>query len=125
MGNSMRRTKIVATLGPASSSPEMIARLIESGVNVFRLNFSHGNHEAHGEVYHRVRAAAVETKSIVAVMADLSGPKIRTTALEGGGPITLANGSELRIRGGEAIGGPGPGVSPDAEMFPPPKTRDR
>jgi pyruvate kinase len=125
MGHSMRRTKIVATLGPASNSPEMIARLIESGVNVFRLNFSHGNHEGHAEVYHRVRAAAAEAGCIVAVMADLSGPKIRTTALEGGGPITLANGSELRIRGGEGIGGPGLVFTPYAELVRSAKPGDR
>ena len=54
----MRRTKIVATIGPASHSPEMLAQLIESGVDVFRLNFSHGTHDAHAEVYTRVRAAS-------------------------------------------------------------------
>ncbi|MBA3640083.1 MAG: pyruvate kinase [Acidobacteria bacterium] len=112
----MRRTKIVATLGPASSSPEMIERLIDSGVSVFRLNFSHGNHEAHAEVYHRVRAAAATARSIVAVMQDLSGPKIRTTALAGGTPITLADGSELRIRGGEDTGGPGLVFTPYTEL---------
>src|SRR5687768_2554626 len=112
----MRRTKIVATLGPASSSPEMLARLIDSGVDVFRLNFSHGTREAHAEVYHRVRAAAATAGRIVAVMQDLSGPKIRTTTLEGGGPITLADGSELRIRGGEEAGRPGLVFTPYAEL---------
>ena len=63
----MRRTKIVATLGPASNSAEMLAQLIESGVNVFRLNFSHGTHDGHAEVYHRVRAAAAQAGRIVAV----------------------------------------------------------
>ena len=104
VGNRMRRTKIVATLGPASNSPEMLTQLIESGVDVFRLNFSHGTREAHAEVYHRVRAAAANAGRIVAIMQDLSGPKIRTTTLEGGTPITLAEGSQLRIRGGEGIG---------------------
>ncbi|MDQ3488450.1 MAG: pyruvate kinase [Acidobacteriota bacterium] len=112
----MRRTKIVATLGPASSSPEMLDRLIEGGVNVFRLNFSHGNHDAHAEVYHRVRAAAAKAGSVVAIMQDLSGPKIRTTALVGGTPITLLDGSELRIRGGEDTGGPGLVFTPYAEL---------
>lgn len=112
----MRRTKIVATLGPASNSPEMIERLIDSGVSVFRLNFSHGSHEAHAEVYHRVRAAAAKARSIVALMQDLSGPKIRTTALAGGTPITLVDGSELRIRGGEDTGGPGLVFTPYTEL---------
>jgi pyruvate kinase len=112
----MRRTKIVATLGPASNSPETLCQLIESGVDVFRLNFSHGTHEAHAEVYHRVRAAASKAGRIVAVMQDLSGPKIRTTALEGGTPLTLTDGSELRIRGGEDIGRPGLVFTPYAEL---------
>lgn len=112
----MRRTKIVATLGPASNSPEMLALLIESGVNVFRLNFSHGTHAAHAEVYHRVRAAAARAGCIIAVMQDLSGPKIRTTALEGGTPLMLKEGSELRIRGGEHIGREGLVFTPYAEL---------
>ena len=112
----MRRTKIIATLGPASSSPEMLARLIDSGVNVFRLNFSHGTHETHGEIYRRVRAAAAQSGRIIAVMQDLSGPKIRTTALEGGTPLTLLDGSELRIRGGEQPGRPGLVFTPYAEL---------
>ena len=121
----MRRTKIVATIGPASHSPEMLAQLIESGVDVFRLNFSHGTHDAHAEVYARVRAAAAKAGRIVAVMQDLSGPKIRTTALEGGTPITLADGSELRIRGGEDIGRPGLVFTPYAELVRSAKPGDR
>jgi pyruvate kinase len=100
----MRRTKIVATLGPASDSPEGIASLIESGVNVFRLNFSHSTQDKHAEVYRRVRDAAERSGRNVAVMQDLSGPKIRTTRLEGGEALTLRDGAELRIRGGDAPG---------------------
>ena len=112
----MRRTKIVATLGPATSSPESIAALIGAGVDVFRLNFSHGTHDTHAEVYARIRAAAERSGRLVAVMQDLSGPKIRTTALEGGGPITLAEGHELRIRGGDGVGRPGLIFTPYAEL---------
>jgi pyruvate kinase len=112
----MRRTKIVATLGPASNSPDMVARMIDSGVDVFRLNFSHGTREGHAEVYHRVRAAATEAGRIVAIMQDLSGPKIRTTSLEGGSPLTLAEGDELRIRGGEEPGRAGLVFTPYAEL---------
>jgi len=112
----MRRTKIVATLGPATSTPEAIAALIAAGVDIFRLNFSHGTHEAHAEVYARVRAAAKDSNRIVALLQDLSGPKIRTTALDGGGPIILTEGSELRIRGGDDAGRPGLIFTPYAEL---------
>ena len=112
----MKRTKIVATLGPASNSPDMIARMIDSGVDVFRLNFSHGTREAHAEVYHRVRTAATQSGQIVAIMQDLSGPKIRTTSLEGGTPLALSEGDELRVRGGEQTGGAGLVFTPYAEL---------
>ena len=121
----MRRTKIVATLGPASSSPEMLRQLIASGVNVFRLNFSHGTREGHAEIYHRVRAAAAEAGCIVAVMQDLSGPKIRTTTLEGGQPLMLIEGSQLRIRGGDDIGRPGLVFTPYAELVASARPGDR
>ncbi len=78
-----RRTKIVATLGPASRSPENIRELIEAGVNVFRLNFSHGSHEEHLETYQRVRAASDELNVPIAVLQDLSGPKLRISQFEG------------------------------------------
>ncbi|HKI75196.1 MAG TPA: pyruvate kinase, partial [Pseudomonadales bacterium] len=91
-----RRTKIVATLGPASASLEMCRKLIEAGVNVFRLNMSHGTHEAHAARYREIRAAAQMLKVPVAVMADLCGPKIRTGEFEGGG-VVLADGAEVTI----------------------------
>jgi pyruvate kinase len=97
----MRRTKIIATLGPASHDPAAIEALISGGVDVFRLNFSHGTHDSHAEIYRRVREAAKSSGRVVAVMQDLSGPKIRTTSLEGTTPLALIDGSELRIRGGE------------------------
>ena len=100
----MRRTKIVATLGPASQQPEAIASLMRAGVDVFRLNFSHGTPAAHAETYAHVRRIAGQSGRIVSIMQDLSGPKIRTTSLEGGTPLSLADGSELRIRGGETAG---------------------
>ena len=93
----MRRTKIVATLGPATSSPEAIGELIAAGVDVVRLNFSHGTHEGHRAVYERVREAAGRANRIIAVMQDLSGPKIRTSTLEGGKPLLLMPGDELKI----------------------------
>jgi Pyruvate kinase len=65
------KTKIVATIGPASESPEMLVRLIRAGVNVARLNFSHGSPSKHAEVIRRIRDAARETGRRVAIMADL------------------------------------------------------
>jgi pyruvate kinase len=112
----MRRTKIVATLGPASHQPAAIAALLTAGVDVFRLNFSHGSHAAHAEVYRRVREAAEGAGRIVSIMQDLSGPKIRTTSLEGGTPLTLVDGSELRIRGGEQAGRAGLVYTPYEEL---------
>jgi len=71
------KTKIVATIGPASESPEMLVRLIRAGLNVARLNFSHGDLPKHAEVIRRIREAARETGRRVAIMADLPGPKMR------------------------------------------------
>jgi pyruvate kinase len=73
-----RRTKIIATLGPASSEPDQIRKLIKAGVNVFRQNMSHGDHAYHRETYARIREIAQELDEPVAILADLCGPKIRT-----------------------------------------------
>ena len=100
----MRHTKIVATVGPASSAAEQIDALIAAGVDVFRLNFSHGTRDSHGAVYRRIREAAERRGGIVAVMQDLSGPKIRTGRLSGGTPLTLNDGQELRIAAGDHEG---------------------
>ncbi len=77
-----KRTKILATIGPASDSLEMIEKLMRAGVNVFRLNFSHGSHEAHYEVLQRIREAEKKTGLFVGVLQDISGPKIRVGKLE-------------------------------------------
>src|SRR5881227_562240 len=73
----MRRTKIVATIGPASRDPETLARMIEAGMDVARLNFSHANREVHAENAERIRAAASSAGRPVAILQDLPGPKIR------------------------------------------------
>jgi pyruvate kinase len=78
----MRRTKIVATIGPASRDPEILTRMVEAGLDVARLNFSHGNRELHAENAERVRAAASRAGRQVAILQDLPGPKIRIGALE-------------------------------------------
>jgi pyruvate kinase len=103
----VRQTKIVATLGPASSSEATIRELIAAGVDVFRLNFSHGSHESHGAVISRVRAAASEARRCIAVLQDLSGPKIRTGTLKDGKPLPLNPGDTLVIEAGEFEGEPG------------------
>lgn len=102
----MRHTKIVATVGPASSAPDVLGALTDAGVDVFRLNFSHGTHETHAEAYGRIRQVARDTGRHVAVMQDLSGPKIRTGSLATG-ELELREGDELRIAAGEGRGGPG------------------
>ena len=77
----MRRTKIVATIGPASREPETMVRMVEAGMDVARLNFSHGNLELHEENAQRVRAAAAQVGRQVAILQDLPGPKLRIGAL--------------------------------------------
>ena len=82
----MRRTKIIATVGPASDSDELLDALIAAGVDIFRLNFSHGTHESQTAVYKRIRASASGAKRDVGVLQDLGGPKIRTGATRDGRP---------------------------------------
>ena len=90
----MRRTKIIATVGPATDSEARLRELIAAGVDVFRLNFSHGTHDAHAEVVARIRALAAEAGRSVALLQDLSGPKIRTGLLRDHAPLALAAGGE-------------------------------
>jgi pyruvate kinase len=104
---SMRRTKIVATIGPATSSAAAVSDLVRAGVDVFRLNFSHGTRDDHAQSIARIRAAADEQGRVVAVLQDLSGPKIRTGALRGGTPLTLNTGDEFHIVVGDTPGEPG------------------
>ena len=103
----MRHTKIIATVGPASNSDAMLDALIAAGVDMFRLNFSHGTHESHRATFTRVREAAARARKEVAIVQDLSGPKIRTGTLEGGRPIAVKAGDTLRIATGDFVGGPG------------------
>lgn len=121
----MRHTKIIATVGPASHSPQVLDELIAAGVDVFRLNFSHGTHETHGTVYRAVRDAAQRSGRVIAIMQDLSGPKIRTGTIAGGGPLVLTAGDELRIAGGEGVGRPGLVYTPYAELVRSAKPGDR
>jgi pyruvate kinase len=103
----VRQTKIVATIGPASSARATVESLVAAGVNVFRLNFSHGNQDTHRATIGTIRTVAGEAGRPVGILQDLSGPKIRTGELEGGTPIMLAPGDPLEIRIGSLAGKPG------------------
>lgn len=96
----MRLTKIVATVGPASNNEQTIRDLIIAGVNVVRLNFSHGTHEEHRKVYEIVRKVAVELKKHVAILQDLSGPKIRIGTLQDN-QLILQQGETLTLTNDE------------------------
>ena len=98
-----RRTKIIATLGPASNSRAMIRRLLEAGVNVVRLNMSHGDHEGHRKLANNVRSVAKSLGKPVAILMDLCGPKIRVGQLENGA-IDLVDGEEVFITSRQVIG---------------------
>src|SRR3974377_993127 len=93
MAGPLRRTKIVATIGPASNSPEVIRQLILAGMDVARLNFSHGSYQDHARVVSTLRAASVALDTPVTILQDLQGPKIRVGRLPG----------ELTLREGERV----------------------
>jgi pyruvate kinase len=97
------KTKIVATIGPASESPEMLERLIRAGLNVARLNFSHGDFASHGERIARIRAAEKSTGLRVAIMADLPGPKMRIGKIEPE-PILLLPGESFTLTSEDCVG---------------------
>jgi pyruvate kinase len=98
----MRRAKIVCTLGPVSTTQEMVEKLLESGMDVARLNFSHGSHEQHRQVIEHLRAASLKVRKAVGILGDLQGPKIRTGRLESG-EIQLVEGRELTITTDETV----------------------
>ena len=100
----MRHTKIIATVGPASSEPAVLDALIAAGVDIIRLNFSHGTQSDHAGRFHQVREAAQRADRHVAILQDLCGPKIRTGRLEGGKPIPLRVGDALVIAVGDEVG---------------------
>jgi len=93
----MRRTKIVCTIGPATSSEEQLEALMQAGMNVARINFSHGTQDEHAVTIERVRAISSRIGYPVAILQDLQGPKIRVGALAGGQSIKLIDGHEVTI----------------------------
>jgi len=97
----MRKTKIVVTLGPSTSSLEMIKKLINKGVNVFRLNFSHGDYEGHKNSIKLIRQASEELSKEVAILQDISGPKVRIGKVEG--ILKLKKGDRLKLAKEETL----------------------
>lgn len=93
----MKKAKIVATLGPASRAPELLRGMISAGMNVARVNMSHGTHGSHAETIQTVRSIAAELNLPIAILLDLCGPKIRTGPLKDHQPINLREGQELTI----------------------------
>ncbi len=98
------RTKIVATLGPASGDEEILRALIEEGTDAIRLNFSHGDHNEHAEYMAAVRSVAAGCEAHTAIIADLQGPKIRTGDLENGQPVELIASERLTITTENIVG---------------------
>jgi pyruvate kinase len=99
-------TKIVCTIGPASASPDMLASLIRAGMDVARLNFSHGDHATHAENIQRIRAIAADQGKPVAILADLQGPKLRVGTMQEGG-VELTAGETLVLTTEHITGGTG------------------
>lgn len=97
-----KRTKIIATVGPSSDSLEKITALVRAGVNVFRLNFSHGTHEYHLGVLQNIREASKQTGLFIGVLQDISGPKIRVGDLEGA--FEIIHGDKIEILKSEVVG---------------------
>ncbi|GAA5416331.1 pyruvate kinase [Paraliobacillus ryukyuensis] len=98
----MRRTKIVSTIGPASESVEKLVQLIEAGMNVARLNFSHGDFEEHGQRIKNIREAAEKTGKTVAILLDTKGPEIRTGVMEDGA-VEIIKGNNINVSMDESV----------------------
>ena len=99
-----RHSKIVCTIGPACRSPRLLERLLRAGMDVARLNFSHGTHDEHAHTIVHLRSTSRELKKTIAILADLQGPKIRTGALAGGGPVQLLAGHKFVITTARVLG---------------------
>lgn len=111
-----RLAKIVATIGPASSSPSMLRLIQNAGVDIFRLNMSHGQHDKLSKVATAIREIEEETKAPLAIFADLQGPKIRTGAFDGGS-ITLKYGEEYKLELAKEASAPGVIPIPHQELL--------
>lgn len=103
MSHSNRKTKIVATIGPASSSYDKLVELYNSGVNVFRLNFSHGRQDDHEQVINRIVQLNAEHNAHISILADLQGPKLRTGLMQNNA-VELIEGKTIKVTSEEVIG---------------------
>jgi pyruvate kinase len=99
----MRRAKVVCTIGPSSNTPERIEALIRAGMNVARLNFSHGTHEEHARVIHHIRAIAERLREPIAILQDLQGPKIRVGRFQHG-EVQLTEGQMFSFVTADVLG---------------------
>ena len=93
----MIKTKIVATIGPSSNTRPVLEKMVRAGMNVARLNFSHGSYEQHGEVIKTIRSLSRTMNRPIGIILDLQGPKIRTGKLKDGQPVELKKGKRIRI----------------------------
>jgi pyruvate kinase len=111
-----RKAKILATLGPASSTREQIFALFNAGADVFRLNFSHGSHEDHQKRYELIRAIEQESGRPIGILMDMQGPKLRVGAIAGGS-VELKTGGSYRFDLDEAKGDAKRAQLPHPEIF--------
>src|SRR5699024_1806049 len=93
----MKKTKIVCTIGPKTESKEMLTKLLNAGMNVMRLNFSHGDYQEHGQRIQTLREVMKETGKNAAILLDTKGPEIRTIKLENGQDVSLIAGQKFTI----------------------------
>ena len=91
------KTKIIATIGPSSNTKPILKKMVDAGMNVARLNFSHGTYEMHGEVINHIRSLSRTMNRPIGIMIDLQGPKIRTGRLKNGEPVLLEKNKTVSI----------------------------
>ena len=112
-----RKVKILATLGPASSNPEMLRRLFRAGADAFRINLSHGEHKTHAKTIKAVRALEKEFNRPIAVLCDLQGPKLRVGEFAGGQAVDRATGARFTLDRDPAPGDATRVCLPHPELF--------
>ena len=119
-----RRTKIIATLGPASKSENNIAQLIDAGANIFRLNMSHGSHDEHRDLAKKIRKIASRKKAHIGILMDLCGPKMRVGVFEGDS-IEIKAGEDVIVSCSKSVGKPGLIASQYKSLYKDVKKSDR